>query len=85
MADARIETVERALQTLRDSFQADGFDLIVESFEEGAVSVVVVAGPGACIECLIPQEHVKLRIEDRLKGLARVVRLRYPENTQSSH
>jgi hypothetical protein len=85
MADAIIETIERALATLRNSLQADGFDLKVESFEEGVVSIAVVAGPEACIECLIPQEHVRLRIEDRLKGLARTIRLRYPENTQSSH
>ncbi len=79
MGDAMIETIEGALETLRKSLQADGFDLKVEGFKEGVVSVVVVAGPDACIECLIPQEHIKLRIEHRLKGLARTVRLRYPE------
>ena len=78
MGDAMIETIEGALETLRKSLQADGFDLKVEGFKEGVVSVVVVAGPDACIECLIPQEHIKLRIEHRLKGLARTVRLRYP-------
>jgi Fe-S cluster biogenesis protein NfuA len=80
-----IETIEKALQPIRNSLQADGFDLKVESFDEGIVSVVVLTGPEACIECLIPQEHLKLRIEDRLKGLARVVRLRYPEYSEPSH
>jgi len=80
-----IETIERALQPIRDSLQADGFDLKVEGFEEGVVSLVVLAGPDACIECLIPQEHIKLRIEDRLKGLVRTVRLRYPEHAGPSH
>ena len=80
-----IETIEKALQPIRKSLQADGFDLKVESFEEGIVSVVVLTGPEACIECLIPQEHIKLRIEARLKGLARVVRLRYPEHLEPSH
>ena len=79
MGDAMIETIEGALETLRKSLQADGFDLKVEGFKEGVASVVVVAGPDACSECLIPQEHIKLRIEHRLKGLARTVRLRYPE------
>jgi hypothetical protein len=78
-------TIEDALQPIRNSLQADGFDLVIESFKEGVVSVVVVAGPQACIECLIPQEHIKLRIEHRLKGLAREVRLRYPEPAESSH
>ena len=80
-----IETIEKALQPIRNSLQADGFDLKVESFDEGVVSVVVLTGPEACIECLIPQEHLKLRIEDRLKGLAGVVRLRYPEHSEPSH
>jgi hypothetical protein len=80
-----IETIERALQPIRDSLQADGFDLKVESFEGGIVFVAVLAGPEACHECLLPQEHMQLRIEDRLRGIARVVRLRYPENPNSSH
>lgn len=80
-----IERIEEALQPIRNSLQADGFDLKVEAFEDGVASVVVVAGPEACIECLIPQEHIKLRIEHRLKGLARAVRLRYPEPSESAH
>ena len=77
--------IEEALQPICKSLQADGFELKVERFEEGVVSLVVIAGPEACIECLVPQEHIKLRIEHRLKGLARVVRLRYPEHSESSH
>lgn len=80
-----IETIESALQPIRNSLQVDGFDLKVEGVNDGVVSVVVFAGPQACLECLIPEEHFKLRIEDKLKGLARVVRLRYPETSQPSH
>lgn len=80
-----IETIEAALRPIRSSLQADGFDLKVEGVNDGVVSVVVFAGPEACLECLIPEEHFKLRIEDRLKGLARAVRLRYPEISQSPH
>jgi len=80
-----IEAIEEALKPIRNSLQADGFDLKVEGFQEGVVSLVVLAGPDACIECLVPQEHIKLRIEHRLKGLAREVRLRYPEHSESSH
>jgi Fe-S cluster biogenesis protein NfuA len=80
-----IEAIEKALQPIRNSLQADGFDLKVEGFEEGVVSLVVLAGPDACIECLIPQEHIKLRIENRLKGLVRTVRLRYPEHSEPAH
>ena len=80
-----IETIEAALRPIRNSLQADGFDLEVESVNDGVVSLIVLAGPPACIECLIPEEHFKLRVEDRLKGLARVIRLRYPEISQPSH
>jgi len=74
-----MEAVQQALEPIGKSLQADGFDLTVESIEQGVVSLAVSAGPQACKECLIPQEHLKLRIEHRLKGLARTVRLRYPE------
>ena len=80
-----IEAIEAALRPMRDSLQADGFDLKVEGLNDGVVSVVVFAGPEACLECLIPEEHFKLRIEDKLKGLVRAVRLRYPETFQPSH
>jgi hypothetical protein len=73
------EAIEQAVQPIRNSLLADGFDLKLESIEQGLVSFAIIAGPEACIECLIPQEHIKLRIEHRLKGLARAVRLRYPE------
>ena len=79
------ETIEAALRPIRNSLQADGFDLKVEVVENGVVSLVVVAGPEACLECLIPEEHFKLRVEDKLKGLARAVRLGYPEISQPSH
>ena len=78
-------TIEEALQPIRNSLQADGFDIKVESFEAGVVSLIVIAGPEACQECLIPAEHMQLRIENRLKGIAQIVRLRYPENLKSSH
>ena len=80
-----IEAIEEALRPLRNSLEVDGFDLKVEGVDDGVVSLVVLAGPEACLECLIPEEHFKLRVEDKLKGLARVVRLRYPEISQPSH
>ena len=70
---AMIDAIEEALQPIRNSLQADGFGLKVDGFKEGVVSVVVLAGPEACMECLVPQEHMKLRIEDRLKGLVQSV------------
>jgi Fe-S cluster biogenesis protein NfuA len=80
-----VEKIEEALRPIRSSLQADGFDLKVEAINDGVVSITVSPGPEACLECLIPEEHFKLRIEDRLKGLARSVHLRYPESSQPSH
>ena len=80
-----IEVIEAALRPIQNSLQIDGFDLKVEEVNDGVVSVVVFAGPEACLECLIPEEHFKLRIEDKLKGLVRGVRLRYPDVAQPSH
>jgi hypothetical protein len=74
-----MEDIERALQPIRDSLQADGFELQVEGFDDGVVSLSVVAGPEACHDCLLPQEHLQLRLEDRLRAITRAVRLRYPE------
>jgi Fe-S cluster biogenesis protein NfuA len=79
-----IEAIEAALRPIRNTLQADGFDLKVEGVKDGVVSVVVFAGPEACLECLIPEEHFKLRIEDRLKGLVRAVHVRYPKTAQPS-
>ena len=80
-----IEAIEAALRPIRNSLEVDGFDLRVEGINDGIVSVVVFAGRDACLECLIPEEHFKLRIEDKLKGLVRAVRLRYPQTAQPSH
>ena len=80
-----IEAIEAALRPIQNSLQVDGFDLKVEGVNDGVVSLIVFAGPDACLECLIPEEHFKLRIEDKLKGLVRAVRLRYPQTAQPSH
>lgn len=64
-----VEAIAAALRPIRNSLLADGFDIKVEGVNDGVVSVVVFAGPEACLECLIPEEHFKLRIEDRVKGL----------------
>ena len=39
-----IETIEAALQPIRNSLEVDGFDLKVEGINDGVVSVVVFAG-----------------------------------------
>lgn len=51
------ETAERALDTLRPAFDSDGFDLRLEGFSPpGEVVVSLEARPGACQDCLVPDE-----------------------------
>lgn len=80
-----LDAIEEALQPIRDTLQADGFDLKVDGFKESVVSVVVLAGPEACMECLVPEDLMKVKIEHILKGLAQRVHLHYPEHSESSH
>jgi Fe-S cluster biogenesis protein NfuA len=55
-----IETIEAALQPIRNSLEVDGFDLRVDGINDGIVSVVVFAGPDACLECLIPRRTLQV-------------------------
>jgi len=54
-----LEPYQGALAKLRPGFQADGMDLIIGSIDPvGTVDVTVVLGPNACVECLMPPEHL---------------------------
>ena len=80
-----IDTIEEALQPIRKSLQADGYDLVVNNFQEGVLSVEVQAGPQACVECLVPKEMMELMIKQSIKTLARSVQVQYPEPSEASH
>jgi Fe-S cluster biogenesis protein NfuA len=57
--------VAAALETLRPSLDADGFELRLASVsDDGTVSVVLHARPDACLECLVPDEMM-VQIIDR--------------------
>ena len=55
------EKVEQVLRNLRGSFSEDGFDLHIGAIDHDSVEVILEALPGACLECLVPDE-VMLRI-----------------------
>jgi len=82
---ATIDEIEEALWPIRDTLQADGFDLKVDGFKEGVVSVVILAGPEACMECLVSPGMMKVKIEHMLKGVARRVDLHYPEHSETAY
>ncbi len=51
------ESLDSALNDFRPGFDADGFDVAVESVDAAGVVVVRVHHrPGACVECLVPDD-----------------------------
>jgi Fe-S cluster biogenesis protein NfuA len=52
--------VDRAIEDLRPSFQADDFQVALESLSPaGDVVIAIEAGPGACLDCLVPDPMLK--------------------------
>jgi Fe-S cluster biogenesis protein NfuA len=42
---------------LRPSLDSDGFELVARSVSpDGTVEVALVAKPGACLDCLVPED-----------------------------
>ncbi|MDA8047752.1 MAG: NifU family protein [Actinomycetota bacterium] len=53
----QVEAVESALESLRPGLEADGFDLRIEQMSpDGGAVICIEARPGACMECLVPDE-----------------------------
>jgi Fe-S cluster biogenesis protein NfuA len=60
--------VEAALDVLRPSLAADGFDLRVGGLlADGAVQVVLEAKPNACLDCLVPDDILIQIIEGAIR------------------
>jgi Fe-S cluster biogenesis protein NfuA len=60
--------VESALDSLRPALKADDFALRVGSLHpDGDVEVILEAGPGACLECLVPHETLVRIIEAAIR------------------
>ena len=70
--------VERALESLRPGFAADGFDLRLGSLEtRGCVEIILEAKPEACLDCLVPEammiQILERAINDQDATIERVV------------
>ncbi|MES2986328.1 MAG: NifU family protein [Pseudomonadota bacterium] len=62
------EGVEAALADLRPSFAADDFQIALESLgESGAVVIAIHAGPGACLDCLMPDPMLGQVVEAAIR------------------
>jgi Fe-S cluster biogenesis protein NfuA len=51
--------IEKALDGLRQGFQADGADLKVESATESQLTLRLVGGDKTCWECIIPPDQLR--------------------------
>ena len=62
------DAVHVALDTLRPSLDADGFDIYLDSVTiDGKVVVILEARPGACLECLVPEELLIQMIDSAIR------------------
>jgi hypothetical protein len=58
---------ESALEPLRAGLGPDGFDLRVGGIVEDDVRIVLEAKPGACLECLVPDDLMVTMLEDAIR------------------
>jgi hypothetical protein len=62
MAGRERQAVDEALRGFRDMLAADGYELRWSVSSPGAVLVQVVAGEGACADCLVPRPLMEDRV-----------------------
>ena len=68
------ETLDAALNDLRPGFDADGFDVDVESVgPDGLVVVRIGHRPDACEECLIPDDMLGPMLTTAMKRVMPLV------------
>lgn len=66
-----IEGVNAAIENLRPSFTADDFDISLESLSEaGDVVVAIRPGPGACLDCLVPDAMLRQIVDVAVRRYA---------------
>jgi hypothetical protein len=59
-------TIETALQGLRDTLAADGYELVWSVEEDNQIRIQVVPGSEACADCLVPPELMRSIVDDSL-------------------
>ena len=66
MAGQERQAVDEALRGFRDMLATDGYELRWSVSSPGAVLVQVVAGEGACADCLVPRPLMEGILSDAL-------------------
>ncbi len=59
--------IDSALEPLRAGLGPDGFELRVGKIVGGDVQVILEAKPGACLECLVPDELMVSMLTDAVR------------------
>jgi hypothetical protein len=60
------EQVDVALQGIRDTLGADGYELQWSIEEPNQIGITVVAGADACADCLVPPEIMRAILSNAL-------------------
>jgi hypothetical protein len=59
------EKVREVLQPLRESLNADGADLIIETLQDN-IRVEIAVSEQTCVECLLPEHLINNIIQKKL-------------------
>lgn len=60
--------INEALEQLRPGLNSDGFDLRLGSVDpSGVVQIILEAKPGACLDCLVPEDLMVRILEDAIR------------------
>jgi hypothetical protein len=55
------------IEELRSSFEADGAELKLLAAEGGVVTVELVLGPQACLECILPGDMIQKVVLSKMR------------------
>ena len=50
-----MKQIQDRLKLVRETLQADGYELLLNGLDGGRLRVTIVAQEGACEECLVPK------------------------------
>jgi hypothetical protein len=70
------------LQALHDSLAADGYRLDLQQ-QEGRIGAVITAGPGTCMDCLVPKDVMRAILGQALGVDGTTIDLSYPSEASS--
>jgi hypothetical protein len=69
MSIDEVATIDAALQGLRDTLAADGYELSWSVEDGNRVGIRVVAGSDACADCLVPPALMRSIVDDELSRI----------------